>query len=149
GARRRHRKIFHRRKGSALVSRIARSEHRAAAMGPQRANDRPAGDLARHMADFTIVIGNKKYSSWSLRGWIMLKHAGVAFDEIFVNLYAPDAKAQILKHSPSGKVPALLHRGATVWESLAIGEYLAELFPERELWPKDPHARAFARSISA
>jgi len=101
------------------------------------------------MADFTIVIGNKKYSSWSLRGWLMLKHAGVAFDEIAIRLNQPETSAEILKYSPSGKVPAVLHQGRCIWESLAIGEYLAELFPDRQLWPSDPAARAMARSISA
>jgi len=99
--------------------------------------------------DFTIVIGNKKYSSWSLRGWLMLKHAGVPFEEIIIQLNQPNTNFEILKYSPSGKVPALMHQGRWVWESLAIGEYLAELFPERELWPADPHGRAVARSISA
>jgi glutathione S-transferase len=101
------------------------------------------------MADFTLVIGNKKYSSWSLRGWLLLKHTGVAFDEIAIRLSQPDTRAEILKYSPSGKVPALRHRGRCIWESLAIGEYLAELFPERQLWPADAQARAMARSIGA
>ena len=101
------------------------------------------------MADFTIVIGNKKYSSWSLRGWLMLKHVGVGFDEIAIRLNQPDTTAEILKYSPSGRVPALLHQAQCIWESLAIGEYLAELFPERQLWPTDAQARAMARSISA
>jgi glutathione S-transferase len=101
------------------------------------------------MADFTLVIGNKKYSSWSMRGWMMLKQIGVPFDEIAIQLNQSDTAAKILRHSPSGKVPALLHRGRCVWESLAIGEYLAELFPDRQLWPSDPQARALARSISA
>ena len=101
------------------------------------------------MADFMLVIGNKKYSSWSLRGWLMLKHAGVAFDEIAIRLNQPETSAEILKYSPSGKVPAVLHQGRCIWESLAIGEYLAELFPDRQLWPSDPAARAMARSISA
>jgi glutathione S-transferase len=101
------------------------------------------------MADFTIVIGNKKYSSWSLRGWLMLKHTGVPFEEIAIQLNQPNTHSEILKYSPSGKVPALMHQGRWIWESLALGEYLAELFPDRELWPADPQTRAAARSISA
>jgi len=100
------------------------------------------------MAEFTIYIGNKNYSSWSLRGWLMLKQAGVAFDEVVIPLYEPGSRAEILRHSASGKVPALVHGPVTVWESLSIGEYLAELFPKAKLWPADRAARAVARSIS-
>jgi glutathione S-transferase len=104
------------------------------------------------MAEFTIYLGNKNYSSWSLRGWLMLKQTGVAFDEVVIPLYEPQSRAEILRHTPSGKMPTLVHNQAggpvTVWESLAIGEYLAELFPDAGLWPKDPATRAHARSIS-
>jgi glutathione S-transferase len=100
------------------------------------------------MAEFTIYLANKNYSSWSLRGWLMLKQTGVTFDEIVIPLYEPQSRAEILRHTPSGKLPALVHGGVTVWESLAIGEYLAELFPRAELWPKDAAARAHARTIS-
>jgi glutathione S-transferase len=100
------------------------------------------------MAEFTIYIGNKNYSSWSLRGWLMLKQAGIAFDEVVIPLYQPNSRAEILRHTPSGKVPALVHGTVTVWESLSIGEYLAELFPQAKLWPADRNARAIARSIS-
>src|ERR1700756_3552899 len=100
------------------------------------------------MAEFTIYIGNKNYSSWSLRGWLMLKQAGVAFDEVVIPLYEPGSRAEILRPSVSGKVPALVHGAVTVWESLSIGEYLAELFPKAQLWPADRAARAVARSIS-
>ena len=105
------------------------------------------------MAEFTIYLGNKNYSSWSLRGWLMLKQAGVPFDEVVIPLYEPQSRAEILRHTPSGKMPTLVHNRksggpVTVWESLAIGEYLAELFPEAGLWPKDPAARAHARAIS-
>jgi glutathione S-transferase len=100
------------------------------------------------MAEFTIYIGNKNYSSWSLRGWLMLKQAGVAFEEVVIPLYTPTSRAEILRHTPSGKVPALVHGAVTVWESLSIGEYLAELFPKARLWPADQAARALARSIS-
>ena len=101
------------------------------------------------MADFTIYIGNRVYSSWSLRGWLTLKQAGVPFEEVMIPLYVEGGKAAILEHSPSGKVPALVHKGRTVWDSLAISEYLAEQFPAAKLWPGDPGARAAARSVSA
>ncbi|MBS2022329.1 MAG: glutathione S-transferase family protein [Deltaproteobacteria bacterium] len=101
------------------------------------------------MADFTIVIGNKNYSSWSLRPWLVLKQTGAAFDEVVVPLDMPDTAQNILRHSPSGRVPALKHNGITVWDSLAIAEYLHELFPDRGLWPTERAARAHARSISA
>jgi len=101
------------------------------------------------MADFTLVIGNKNYSSWSLRGWLMARIAGIEFEEIMVPLDLPDTAASIKKHSPSGKVPALLHRGLAVWESLSIAEYLNDLKPEAGLWPAAVAARAHARSISA
>jgi glutathione S-transferase len=105
------------------------------------------------MAEFTIYLGNKNYSSWSLRGWLMLKQTSVQFDEVVIPLYEPQSRAEILRHTPSGKMPTLVHNRksggpVTVWESLAIGEYLAELFPEAGLWPKDPAARAHARAIS-
>ncbi len=87
------------------------------------------------MADFTLVIGNKNYSSWSLRGWLMAKIAGIEFDEIVVPLDRPETLATIRKHSPSGRVPVLLHRGLAIWESLAIAEYLNDLKPEVGLWP--------------
>ena len=100
------------------------------------------------MADFTLVIGNKNYSSWSLRGWLMAKIAGIEFDEIVVPLDRPETQAAIRKHSPSGRVPVLLHRGLAVWESLAIAEYLNDLKPEAGLWPPSAAARAHARAIS-
>jgi len=101
------------------------------------------------MAEFTLVIGNKNYSSWSMRPWIVMKHIGIEFEEVLIPLYRPQSKAEILKHSPSGKVPTLIHRGAAIWDSLAICEYLAESFPNAHLWPQDRAARARARSISA
>jgi len=101
------------------------------------------------MADFTVVIGNKNYSSWSLRGWLMARIAGLEFEEIIVPLDLPETQPTIRKHSPSGRVPVLLHRGLAVWESLAIAEYLNDLKPEAGLWPASPAARAHARSISA
>jgi glutathione S-transferase len=101
------------------------------------------------MADFTLVIGNKNYSSWSLRGWLMVRIAGVDFDEVVVPLELPETSAAIRKHSPSGRVPVLLHRGLAVWESLAIAEYLNDLRPEAGLWPPSAAARAHARAIAA
>jgi glutathione S-transferase len=100
------------------------------------------------MADFTIVIGNKNYSSWSLRGWLMAKAAGIEFEEQVVPLDLPETQPTIRKSSPSGRLPVLLHRGLAVWESLAIGEYLNDLKPEAGLWPAAVAARAHARSIS-
>ena len=100
------------------------------------------------MADFTLVIGNRNYSSWSLRGWLMARAAGIEFEEIVVPLDLPDTQATIRKHSPSGRVPVLLHRGLAVWESLAIAEYLNDIRPEAGLWPASASARAHARSIS-
>ncbi len=101
------------------------------------------------MADFTIHLGNKNYSSWSMRPWLVLKQIGIAFDEIVIPLYEPTSRATIMKYSPSGKVPSLSHGGLVVWESLAICEYLAESFPTFQLWPRDSDARALARSVSA
>lgn len=97
----------------------------------------------------TLVIGNKNYSSWSLRPWLALAHHNIPFQEIVINLYADDTKPRILEHSPAGKVPILKDGKTIIWDSLAILEYLADKFPELNLWPKDPVARAHARSISA
>jgi glutathione S-transferase len=101
------------------------------------------------MAEFTVVIGNKNYSSWSLRGWLMARIAGIEFEETVIPLDLPETPAAIRKHSPSGRVPVLLHRGLAIWESLAIAEYLNDLKPEAELWPPSAAARAHARAISA
>ncbi len=101
------------------------------------------------MADFTIILGNKNYSSWSLRGWLALEASGADFEEVVIPLDQPETKAAIRAHSPSGRVPALKHGDLTLWDSLAIGEYLAECFPEAGLWPEDPKLRAQARCIAA
>ncbi|MEW6331913.1 MAG: glutathione S-transferase family protein [Pseudomonadota bacterium] len=98
--------------------------------------------------DLTLVIGNKNYSSWSLRPWLVLKQAGIPFREIPVSLYTETSRAEIKKYSPSGKVPALIDGALTVWESLAICEYLADKFPEKQLWPADAAVRAMARSVA-
>ncbi|HEY3599472.1 MAG TPA: glutathione S-transferase family protein [Paraburkholderia sp.] len=97
-----------------------------------------------------LVIGNKNYSSWSMRPWVLLKHFGVPFEEISICLAEPDTKASILAHSPSGKVPCLItDDGTNIWESIAIVETLAESFPQHPMWPRDAAARGRARSISA
>jgi glutathione S-transferase len=101
------------------------------------------------MSKFTLIIGNKNYSSWSLRPWLVMKHTGIAFDEIRIPLYQPGSDQQIEKYSPSGRVPALKYGDVTVWDSLAICEYLNELYPEKRLWPEDQTTRAQARAISA
>lgn len=101
------------------------------------------------MADFTLVIGNKNYSSWSLRGWLMMKATGAPFEEILIRLQLPTTRSEALKHSPSARVPVLKHGAVTVWETIAIGEYLAEIFPKARLWPEDGAARAVARAVSA
>lgn len=101
------------------------------------------------MAAFTIYIANKNYSSWSLRAWLMLKHTGTLFDEVMIPLREPNTRAAILRHSPSGRVPALHHNDLVVWDSLAIGEYLSETFPQAMLWPADGGQRAVARSACA
>jgi glutathione S-transferase len=101
------------------------------------------------MADITIYLGNKNYSSWSLRPWLALKQTGAAFTEELIPLSEAATRSTILRYSPSGRVPALKHNGLTVWDSLAICEYLAEAFPKVHLWPKDKAARAVARAVSA
>lgn len=94
-----------------------------------------------------LIIGNKNYSSWSLRPWLAARAAGLAFEEIRIPLFVPGSRERILAHSPSGKVPCLNDHGLTVWDSLAICEYLAEQAPQ--LWPADRAARAVARAVSA
>jgi len=96
----------------------------------------------------TLIIGNKNYSSWSLRPWIAMKVAGIAFNERVIPLYEPGSREQILKYSPSRKLPVLIDDGQPVWESLAILEHLAEKFPQAGLWPADPRARSHARAIA-
>ena len=101
------------------------------------------------MAEFTIYLGNKNYSSWSLRPWLALKQTGAAFDEEVIPLSEAATRSTVLRFSPSGRVPALKHNELTVWDSLAICEYLAETFPAAKLWPDDKAARAVARAVSA
>ena len=101
------------------------------------------------MSQLELVIGNKNYSSWSLRPWLVLRHFGIPFTECRVPLYKGESKAALLEHSPSGRAPVLHDGTTTVWDSLAIIEYLAEIHAEKGIWPVDREARAIARSISA
>ena len=100
------------------------------------------------MAAFTLIIGNKNYSSWSLRSWLVMKQAGLEFEEIRIPLDRPETRDRLLHYSPSGRVPVLQHGDLTIWESLAICEYLAELVPAAQLYPAAPDARAIARAVS-
>lgn len=100
------------------------------------------------MADLTLYIGNKNYSSWSLRPWLALKHAGAQFEEVLIPLQQPESPELLRRHSPSRRVPVLRHGPLTVWESQAICEYVAELFPAARLWPEDREARAVARAVA-
>ena len=95
-----------------------------------------------------LIIGNKNYSSWSLRPWIAMKVAGIDFDETVIPLYEPGSREQVLAYSPAGKVPVLIDGDTPVWESLAILEYLAEKFPRAGLWPADTRARSHARVVA-
>jgi glutathione S-transferase len=96
-----------------------------------------------------LIIGNKNYSSWSLRAWLPLAHLAIPFTEERIALFEPGYKERILAFSPAGKVPVLVDGAISIWESLAIGEYLAEKFPDCGLWPKDAGERAHARAICA
>jgi len=100
-----------------------------------------------------LYIGNKNYSSWSMRPWVLLKHCGIPFEEVMVRFDSFQAGSEFRKTvdavSPVGKVPVLVDDGLVVWDTLAIAEYLAEQFPEKALWPQDPKARARARSVCA
>jgi glutathione S-transferase len=100
-------------------------------------------------AKYTLVIGDKNLSSWSLRPWLAMAHLGIPFEEERIRLRQPDSKAAILRHSPSGKVPALKTNGLVVCDSLAILEYLADAHPGLSVWPADAGARALARAVSA
>ncbi len=101
------------------------------------------------MSTLQIIVGNKNYSSWSLRGWLAVARSGLPFEEIVIPMFEEDSARRIAEHSPSGKVPCLRHGEVVVWDSLAIGEYLAELAPAAQLWPADRAARAVARSACA
>jgi glutathione S-transferase len=101
------------------------------------------------MVRYTLVIGNKNYSSWSLRPWLLMREAGLPFEEIRIPLRTPGTAARIREHSPAGRVPVLHDGAVTVWDSLAIAEYLAERHPDLALWPADTAARSHARAVSA
>jgi glutathione S-transferase len=96
-----------------------------------------------------LVIANKNYSSWSLRPWLLLKHAGIPFEEEKLSFNDPEFKARVQRYSPVGKVPVLVDGDVVIWDSLAIAEYVAEKHPDAHLWPEDAAARARARSICA
>lgn len=96
-----------------------------------------------------LIIGDKTYSSWSLRAALAMELAEAPYSEVLIPLYRPDSRARILAHSPTGKVPLLQTEEGPVWDSLAIGEYLAESYPEAYLWPRGEYARAVARSVCA
>ncbi|MEE2690820.1 MAG: glutathione S-transferase family protein [Pseudomonadota bacterium] len=101
------------------------------------------------MSALTLYIGDKNLSSWSLRPWLILKQAGIPFTEKMIRLGQPTTRSDILDKSPNGLVPCLVDGDVTVWDSLAIAEYLAEMFPEKNLWPQGKAARAEARAVSA
>ena len=96
-----------------------------------------------------LIIGNKNYSTWSLRPWLLMKEAGIEFDEHRIVLDTPKTAKEIAEFSAAGKVPILQLGDVTVWESLAIAETVAERWPEKKLWPEDFGERAHARAISA
>ncbi|MDP3670668.1 MAG: glutathione S-transferase family protein [Telluria sp.] len=97
----------------------------------------------------TLIIGNKNYSSWSMRPWVALSAFGIPFQEVRVLLDQPDTASRIAEYTAAGRVPVLIAGEMTIWDSLAICEYLAEQFPEKHMWPQDVAARAMARSVSA
>jgi glutathione S-transferase len=101
------------------------------------------------VADYKLYLGNKNYSSWSLRAWLVMKQCGVPFDEEVVPLREADTQTAIRRHSPTGKLPVLHVGELVICESIAIAEYLAEKFPDAQLWPADRAVRAVARAIAA
>lgn len=98
---------------------------------------------------YTLVIGNKNYSSWSLRGWLLLKQFQIGFEEVRLPLYSAAFTEKIRDYSPTGLVPVLVSGDLRIWDSLAIAEYIAERYPERRCWPESIEARAVARSVSS
>ena len=101
------------------------------------------------MSALTLVIGNKNYSSWSMRPWVLMKQLGIPFEEKLLRFHMPEWDAEIERWSPSRLVPVLWRGDQAVWETLAIAEALHEWFPQKGVWPAEPPARAFARSIAA
>jgi glutathione S-transferase len=104
---------------------------------------------AARQPGLTLVIGNKNYSSWSMRPWVALTAFGIPFTEVRVLLDQPDTANNIGRYSHAGRVPVLLAGDITIWDSLAICEYLAEQFPDKHMWPQDVAARALARAVCA
>ena len=101
------------------------------------------------MKPFLLTIGDRNLSSWSLRAWLAVVVSGAPFEEEIVRLDRPDTKALLAQRSPTARVPVLRHGEIVVWDSLAICEYVAELYPDAQLWPSDVHRRAHARAVSA
>src|SRR3954453_4554148 len=97
----------------------------------------------------TLALANKGYSSWSMRPWVVLKHFEIPFEEIVIPMNRPETRAEMLRHAPSGKCPSLRDGSITVWDSLAIIEYLAQTYPIFSIWPPRREARAPAPSLSA
>ena len=97
----------------------------------------------------TLIIGNKNYSTWSLRTWFLLREAGIEFEEHRITLDVADTRAQIAEYTDAGRVPVLILDGSTIWDTLAIAETVAERWPDKQLWPTDSAARAHARCVSA
>ena len=106
----------------------------------------PNGDA---VSGLTLVIGNKNYSSWSMRPWVLMRQLGIAFDEVKLRFHSEEWQRHIARWSPTGLVPVLWRGEQAVWDTMAIVETLAEWFPGHGVWPAEPAARAFARSISA
>lgn len=98
---------------------------------------------------YELILGNKNYSSWSLRPWLMMRMAGIPFSEINIDIYCDEPRERILEHVPSARVPALKAGGLLIWDTAAIIEYLAETHPDAGVWPTDREARAIARAVSA
>lgn len=101
------------------------------------------------MSGLRLVIGNRNYSSWSMRPWVLMRQLGIEFEEVQISLREEGSLERKLSYSPAGKVPVLLDGELRIWESLAIVEHLAETFPERGVWPAEPARRAAARAVSA
>ncbi len=101
------------------------------------------------MTQATLVIGNKNYSSWSMRSWVLLRALGVEFEEVLLKFHTEGWRQNIGRWSPSGRVPVLWLDGEAIWDTLAIAETVAERWPERQVWPRAPRAREVARSIAA
>ena len=97
----------------------------------------------------TLLIGNRNYSSWSLRAWLLMRQAAIPFEERLVPLGSEAFGREVRRFSPAGRVPVLVDAGFAVWDTLAIAEYLAERFPHRGIWPDDAQDRARARSVCA